>query len=314
MSAMRLAILLALLLAAVAPPVRAAGPNTIHVLEVAIDLYAGAYYAQAEGFFKRAGLDVDIKTLPNGNVVGTALAGGSGDIGISNVLQVADAYERGVPLTVIAGAGMYSTRAASTALCVNKSSPFKTAKDLEGKTIAVAALNDQTAVALRKWLTENGADYSKIHTIEMGYPAMIAALSAGRIDGAMLAEPFQTAARKGDARLFAKPFDAIAPEFNIGVWVTTRAWAKAHPDLAKKFADAIYATARWANTHHAESAQVLAKTAKADPEKMNGMIRALQSTDLTVAHLQPPLDAAYQFHLLSKKVDAADLIWNPNKP
>jgi hypothetical protein len=47
---------------------------------------------------------------------------------------------------------------------------------------------------------------------------------------------------------------------------------------------------------------------------MNGMIRAIQSTNLTVAHLQPPLDVAYQFHLLSQKIDAADLIWDPNKP
>lgn len=312
--AVRAAALLAALLAPLASPVRAAGPGTIHVLAVAIDLYSGAYYAQAEGFFKRAGLDVDVTTLANGNVVGTALAGGTGDIGVSNLVQIAAASERGVPLTVIAGAGMYSTRAASTALCVSKSSPLKTAKDLEGKTIAVAALNDQTAVALRKWLTENGADYNKVHTIEMGYPEMIASLSAGRIDAAMLAEPFQTAARKGDARLFAKPFDSIAPEFNIGVWATTRAWADAHPDLVKKFAAAIYASARWANTHHAESAQILAKTAKADPKTMSGMIRAIQSTDLTLAHLQPPLDVAYQFHLLDKKIDAAQLIWNPNKP
>jgi NitT/TauT family transport system substrate-binding protein len=310
----RLIALLTFVLLAFAPPVRAEGPNTIHVLAVAIDLYSGAYYAQAEGFFKRAGLDVEITTLANGNVVGTALAGGTGDIGVSNLVQIAAATEHGVPLTVIAGAGMYSTRAASTALCVSKSSPIKTAKDLEGKTIAVAALNDQTSVALRKWLTEHGADYTKVHYIEMGYPEMIASLSARRIDAAMLAEPFQTAARSGDARLFAKPFDSIAPEFNIGVWATTRTWAKAHPDLVKKFAAAIYATAQWANTHHAETAQILAKTAKADPKMMNGMIRAIQSTNLTVAHLQPPLDFAYQFHLLSQKIDAADLIWDPNKP
>jgi NitT/TauT family transport system substrate-binding protein len=312
---LRLIAVVAFALLTVAPPVRAQTSNKIHVLAVAIDLYAEAYYADAEGFFKQAGLDVEVTTLANGNVVGAALAGGAGDIGVSNLVQIAAAVEHGVPLTVIAGAGMYSSsQAPSTALCVSNSSPLKTAKDLEGKTIAVAAVNDQTSVALRKWLTDNGADYTKIKLIEMGYPEMIAALSANRIDAAMLAEPFQTAARKGDARLFAKPFDAISPEFNIGVWATTRPWAQAHPDLVKKFVTAIYQAANWANTHHAESAQILAKVAKADPDRMSGMIRALQSTDLRTSHIQPPLDVAYQFHLINKKITAADLIWDPAKP
>jgi NitT/TauT family transport system substrate-binding protein len=316
MRTLRAVAIAAFTLLAIAPPVQAQNSdNKIHVLAVAIDLYAGAYYAQAQGFFKQAGVDVDITTLANGNVVGGALAGGAGDIGVSNLVQIAAAVEHGVPLTVIAGAGMYSsTQAPSTALCVSKTSTLKIPKDLEGKTIAVAAVNDQTSVALRKWLTDNGGDYNQLKLIEMGYPEMIAALSAGRIDAAMLAEPFQTAARKGDARLFGKPFDAISPEFNIGVWATTRPWAQAHPDLVKKFVGAIYEAAKWANTHHAESAQILAKEAKADPDRMGGMIRALQSTDLQTSHIQPPLDVAFQFHLINKKITAADLIWIPAKP
>jgi ABC-type nitrate/sulfonate/bicarbonate transport system substrate-binding protein len=100
--------LLALLIAlpAATPPAQADDANTIHVVAVAIDLYAGAYYAQDQGFFKAAGLDVDVTTLANGGAAATALAGGSADIAVTNLIQTATAVAHGVPLTVIAGAGL----------------------------------------------------------------------------------------------------------------------------------------------------------------------------------------------------------------
>lgn len=306
-----LALVVAIL--ALAWPVRADDANTIRVLAVPIDLFAGGYFAVDQGFFKAAGLDVQITTLANGGAAATALAGGSGDIAVTNLVSVGTAVEHGLPLTVIAGAGLYSTHSPTTAICVTKTSPLKTARDLEGKTVAVAGLDDLATIAFKKWLTENGADYKNVHLIELRYPQMIAGLTAGRIDAAMLTEPWQTLARDGADRLYAKPLDSIAPEFNIGVWVTTRAWALAHPDLVQRFAGAIYAAAKWANAHQDQSALILAKYAKSDPKMIGGMIRAIQATDLTPAHVQPPLDAAYTFGLLNKPMSASDLIWNPAK-
>ena len=200
---LRFLLALLIVLPAATPPAQADDANTIHVVAVAIDLYAGAYYAQDQGFFKAAGLDVDITTLANGGAAATALAGGSTDIASTNLVQVATAIAHGVPLTVIAGGGLYSTNAPSTAVCVLKTSPLHTARDLEGKTVGVAALNDQATLALKKWLGQNGADYKKVRMIELGYPEMIAGLTAGRIDAAILAEPWQTTARNGDDRLYA---------------------------------------------------------------------------------------------------------------
>ena len=309
----RLLLAVVIALPAAAAPAQADDANAVHVVTVAIDLYAGAYYALDQGFFKAAGLNVDVTTLANGGAAAAALAGGSTDIAATNLVGVATAVAHGVPLTVIAGGGLYSTNAPSTAVCVTKTSPLRTARDLEGKTVGVAALNDQATLALKKWLAANGADYKKVRMIELGYPEMIAGLAAGRIDAAMLAEPWQTTARNGDDKLFAKPFDSIAPEFNIGVYATSRSWAQAHPDLVRRFAGAIYAAAKWANAHHDQSALILAKYAKADPKMIGGMIRSVQSTDLAVGHIQPPLDAAFEFGQLDKQMNAADLIWDPRK-
>ena len=63
----------------------------------------------------------------------------------------------------------------------------------------------------------------------------------------------------------------------------------------KRFAAVIYETARWANTHHTETAAVLAKYAKVDPDTVNTMIRTQYAESLRMTDLQPTLDAAVKF-------------------
>jgi len=283
----------------------------IRVAEIAIDLYAEAYYAQDLGLFKKAGLTVDISTFANGGTASTAVAGGAAEIGVSNPVAIANAFTHGVALTVLAGAGLYSSNAASTALCVAKNSPLRTAKDAEGKTIALSALGDQAQIGVQEWLQKNGADPTKVKFVEVPFPEMGNALQQGRIDIAMIPEPALTIAQKTTSRLFAKPFDAIAPQFLIGVWFTTAAWAQKNPDLAKKFVGAIYEAGRWANGHHDESAAILAKYSKIDPATLHEMTRAVYATTLTPQMIQPPLDAAARYGLLSRPVTAAELIAKP---
>lgn len=292
-------------------PVRALAQTAapaIRVAEIAIDLYAEAYYAQELGLFQKAGIAVEISTFANGGTASTAVAGGAADVGVSNPVAIASAVTHGVPLTVLAGAGLYSTNAASTALCVAKTSPLRTAKDVEGKTIALSALGDQAQIGVEDWLQQNGADPAKVKFVEVPFPEMGNALQQGRIDVAMIPEPALTIAEKTTSRLFAKPFDAIAPQFLIGVWFTTAAWAQKNPDLAKRFVGAIYEAGRWANGHHDGSAAILAKYSKIDPATLREMTRALYATSLTPQMIQPPLDAAAKYGLLSRPVSAGELI------
>jgi NitT/TauT family transport system substrate-binding protein len=296
-------------LAALALPLPArAQSSAVRVAEIAIDLYAEAYYAQDLGTFKKAGLAVDIGTFANGGTASTAVAGGAADVGVSNPVAIANAYTHGVPLTVLAGAGLYSSDAAPTALCVAKTSPLRTAKDVEGKTIALSALGDQAQIGVEEWLQKNGADPAKVKFVEVPFPEMGNALQQGRIDVAMIPEPALTIAQKTTARLFAKPFDAIAPRFLIGVWFTTTAWAQKNPDLAKRFVGAIYEAGRWANAHHDESAAILARYSKIDPATLHEMTRAVYATSLTPQMIQPPLDAAAKYGLISRPVTASELI------
>jgi len=304
-----LVILAACLIAAVLP----AGAQTAPVLRLACfptDSYGEAYYAQDMGFFKKHGISVEFVVKNAGAVALAALAGNSVDIGVANPVSVAQAYVKGVPISIFAGGGLYTAASPATLLVVPKNSPLRTPKDLEGKTVGLPGLGDQLQAAMVVWLQKNGADPTKVKFVEVNPPTvMLGALAQGRIDAATPPEPIMTQSLQADARIFGDPFAAVAPRFFIGVWIARTDWLKANPDLARRFADAIYEAGRWANSHHDESAAILAKYAKGDPAVFRTMRRATYTDSaLDPRLIQPPLDAGFQTGMLPTAVKASDLV------
>ncbi|MGA2394960.1 MAG: ABC transporter substrate-binding protein [Candidatus Lustribacter sp.] len=297
-------------LAAVAPAlVRAADePLTLRVAATANDTYAEAYYAQERGDFLKAGLNVQVMTFTNGASVAQAVVSGAADIGISNVVQIATAVEKGIPIRYFAGGGLYSTDEPTSALDVAQNSPIRTAKDFEGQTIGVSTLKDTSAIATEAWLVANGADLNKIHFVEMPFAAMGPALVRGTVAGAVISEPSLSAARTGGARVFAKSYDGIAGHFMISGWFATQDFERANATAVKRFAQVIYATARWANTHRADSAKILVKYAQLDPTVVRDMTRCEYMDNLDLKMIQPALDVAAHYGALDRPIAAADII------
>ena len=78
--------------------------------------------------------------------------------------------------------------------------------------------------------------------------------------------------------------------------------------LMRRLRTTIYSTAVWANTHLDESAEILAKYAKLDPEVVRTMNRSPYGTALTPDMLQPYLDLGYKYKYTSRPLKASDLI------
>ncbi len=283
-------------------------PLKIRMGSVPADTYAGGFYALDLGLFDKAGLSVEVVPFTNGAAMAAAAAGGSIDIGVGDATELANGIARGLPFVLIAGGGMYSGAAPTTTLCVAKTSTIAKASDIEGQTVSVVSLVSLMSSAVKSWLTQNGADISKIKFVEMPFPQMPGALARGAVNVATLSEPIMSDATSTDAKFFAKPYDAIAKQFNISNWFTTRDWLGKNPDAAKKFVGAIYDAAKWANTHHDESAVILAKYTKIDVDRIKRMNRSAYATDLRAAMIQPVLDCAFQYKALTTATTATSMI------
>ncbi len=275
------------------------------------DAFAEPFFGTDNGFFAKAGFEPQISVLNNAGAVVAAVAGGTIDVGLGDIVGIADAIGNGIPLVVFAGGGLYMSSNPATLLCVDKDSPLKTAQELNGKTVAVVTLVGLSAASTRAWLSNNGADISTIKIIEMPQPEMRAALRRGTVAAATISEPFFSNA-KADIRVFGKPYDAVANRFLISQWITTRSWLANNAAGAKRLTAAIYDTARWANTHHDASLPILVKYLKVDPDQMRGIRRADYSTVLTPQLVQPVIDVAVKYKLVPKPIDAAALITNPS--
>jgi NitT/TauT family transport system substrate-binding protein len=306
-------VLRSLAAAATAPLVPLAGsaqtspPAKIRIAITSADNFAEGYYAQDAGFFAKAGLDVEVTGMTTGAQISAAVAGGAIDIGMSNTVQLVNAMSHGAPFVIVAAGSVYSNALPSSALAVAKDSPLRTARDLEGKTCSVTALKDLTQIGPALWMQHNGADPTKTRFIELPFSEVAAALDRGTIDAGMLAEPWLSAVNGTTVRVFARVFGDIAPFFVLSPWFTTVDYYRANTDLVRRFSRVVYDTARWANTHHRESAVILARYSKIDPAVLDRMSRSTFATSLDPAQFQPVLTAMYKFGAIDKPLQAETL-------
>jgi NitT/TauT family transport system substrate-binding protein len=289
---------------------RAQTAMTLRIATLPIESAAEVFYAKDMGFFAKAGLDADIQIMQNGAAAAAAAVAGSIDIGYIPVDSMATIHKKNVSIVVVAPANEYVSPSRNAGLIVSAGSTIREAKDLNGKTVAVAALNSLSQNAPRAWMDRSGGDSSTVKFVEIPFPAMVGALEAGRVDAAFDAEPFLSAAK--GVRVLATCFDAIAKRFLIGTWFATAQWAHDHPDAVARFAAAIHETAVWTNKNPQQSGQILAKYTKLDPVVIATMVRSEYAEVLTPASMQPLIDVSAKYNGFAA-FPSQELIYTPAK-
>jgi NitT/TauT family transport system substrate-binding protein len=295
---------------AAASSARTAGAATvIRVATVPVDGTALVYYAKDLNYFQDAGLELTIQNIANGGAITPAVIANEVDIGWTNVISLAAAYKRGLPVTIIAAGGMHVTGSLATQLMVRKDSTIHTASDLSGKVIGCTGLADVGQLGPEMWIDKNGGKSSTVKFIEVPFPQLPAALEQGRVDAAWLAEPFVHAAEPF-SRTLATCFDAVAPRWMLGAWFTTPAYASAHRSIVESFRTVMTKTAIWANANQAQSGAILAKYSNLDPNTVKTMHRITYATRPEAALLQPAIDLAARYGTIPGAFPAQELLYS----
>ena len=278
-------------------PSRAQTPATLRVAMIPIEPAAGVYYAQENGFFAKAGLNVEITQSASTPALASAVLSGTYDISYATVPTLATAHAKGLPFVMIAPGVSDSAKHFGGAIMVAENSTLKTGKDFNGKTLGTAGLNTIAEYLPRAWIDKTGGDSATVKFVEMPFPVTAAAIASGRVDGAYLAEPFVTIAeQKHLARILTTGDDAVtANEYLATGWFTTIQWAKAHPDLVARFQRAIGEAAAWADANPAKIVPILAKDLKADPALVAQARRPYYAERLLAAQVQPWIDITAKY-------------------
>jgi NitT/TauT family transport system substrate-binding protein len=287
--------------------VRAADELKVRVAYAAVELSSAFYAAIEMGFFQKAGLTVEAQPMSTGAAMSAAVAAGSIDVGDVNVVSMAQAYEKGIPLTYIALDGLYSSSEPADALVVSGAAPINSGRDLNGKTIAINVLNGIAYVGVRSWVDKNGGDSSTIRFAEMPFSVMPEALNARRVDAILVSEPELRHARDGGGRVLGFAYDTIASRFVVAGWVANTSWVKNNLVAARRFHDAMLQADIWSNHNRDKTAEFVHRYAKVEPSIVKTMSRATFPERSDVALAQPVIDACARYGLLKSAFPAANL-------
>lgn len=289
----------------------AADLTKIRIATAASETSGAAMYAQDLGYFTQAGLAADLAFFQSGAVIVNAVVSGSSDFGSSAVSSLALARGRGLPVIIVAAGGL-STGKEISAIIVLKDGPL-TAADLNGKTMAVPGLGTFSQYTAQLWIDKNGGDSRTVKFVETPVPEMSTALETHRVDSATTFEPGITLAMAtGNFRLLGNCSSVVAPRWLNSVWFSTDAYVQQNPDATRRFVSAIRQAALWANSHVAQSGQILVKYSKLDPDLAARMTRDQQGTVLSPELLQPNLDVLARYNALPNPVTVSQLVWNPH--
>lgn len=299
--------LLALALLGATP---APGPVVIHVgLVPNDDAATPLLYAQSTGMFAKAGIDLHLDLQTSGAAVTAAVMAGTFDIGKSSIVPLINAHEHALPVAIVAPASVWNGKAEFAALLVRSDSPIKTGKDLDGKLIGVQSLNDMNQVATDAWVAAHGGDPATLRFVEIPMTAGVGALKTGRVDAAAFVEPvLADALADGQLRALSGAYDAIAPQYLFAAWFSTKGWVHDHPDLAREFARILATAAQYTNAHHSETAAMVAQFTSIPLPVIQHMTRTPSGTTLDPSLLQPIVDAAVRYKVLSQGFPAKEMI------
>lgn len=290
-----------------ARPVRAAGLTPVRVAIAPSDGITSVLYAKKAGLFEKAGLDVQLDVQRNGAAVAAAILSGTYDLGNSSVTSIFLAHEKGLPFSLVAPAGIYDSKDPYSGALMLKTSPLRLDKDANNQTIGSASLAGIGHDSFCAWIDQHGGDPSSVHFVEISFTLAGPALQQHRIIAAEVAAPqLTTDLDTGDFRL-VPIYDAIAPQFLVSVWFTSRTYSAQEPDVIRTFARVVSDAATYANTHHHDTETLVADVTGVPLTQVQRMPRSVQGTALNAALIQPAIDAAAKYGTLKASFPAREL-------
>lgn len=262
----------------------------------------------ARGFYKKAGLNVQIVIPPSTSTTVQMIAAGKGDIGFDTTTDVVFGQAAGIDVKSIANYSQNNNWG-----LVAKPGAKINVKKIKGKSIGI--FSDSWTKAMMPYvLKAGGVTASQVKQPIFGSDD-IAPLLAGKIDLATNTLNYaiaqvQSATGKRPSVLLATKFGAP----NVPVWVYTgmNSWLKGHGSQAKKFLAATRKAFAWSIAHPSAAVK---DYLKAYPKIGGGMKYSLAGWKATIPALGPTssllTQRASQWTQVAQALKAVGLLSKP---
>lgn len=236
-------------------------PNAVH---------AGIYAALAEGYYREAGVELDVQEPSSSTDAPKLLAAGRADFAIMDIHDLGIARTRGLKLVGVMPIVQRPLASVIAAADVHRPA------ELEGRTAGVTGLPSDDAV-LDAVVAGDGGDPDAVDRVTIGFDA-VAALAAGKVDAATAfwnAEGVALERRGVPVRVF-RVDDYGAPRYPELVLVTSGAERSRDPDLVRSVTAATRRGYQEAvRRPSAALGDLIAETNGLDPAEQRAQLKAL---------------------------------------
>ncbi|HEY1347489.1 MAG TPA: ABC transporter substrate-binding protein, partial [Streptosporangiaceae bacterium] len=165
--------------------------------------------------------------------------------------------------------------------------------------------NDLTYRALAPY----GITPGQVHLVAMPFPAMPAALAAGKIDAAYETEPFVTEAVKMYGALAVADMDSgAAQDFPLTGYAVLASWAAKYPRTTAAFTQAVGQGNAIAATNLAVLQHVLSASLHLSPDITGVMATGTFPTSASPAQIQRAADLMLQYGQLREPFNVNSLL------
>lgn len=213
--------------------------TTIKLAEVTHSVfYTPLYVAIENGYFKDAGIDLDLILTPGADKVSAAVLSNSAHIGFAGTESAIYIEQGGEEDYFVTFSGL-TKRDGQFILSKNCNQEFKLS-DLYGSEILVGRQGGMPAVNFLNAMYEQNIDISKIN---VNYSVEFASLSGAFIGGmgdyVNLFEPTATSVLNTGDYCIVESIGKLSGEVPYTAFYTRKSYLESHQELLKKFTDAI---------------------------------------------------------------------------
>jgi NitT/TauT family transport system substrate-binding protein len=250
-------------LATASLPARIATAADVLTLRMAGPRYVGLaplYLGINKGFYTDQGLKPEMAPEQDTASSAASLMGGALDIAFVSTTSLLRAISNGLKLRALSPVeGVIDPKDPnpSVALLVTGTSPIKSLKDLNGKTVAVPTLNSGLHMETMSDVDKHGGDSKSVKFTQLPFSAQAAALTSGRVDAIACAEPYKTLLLKQGARAIGYPDLDIMANSWVVAWCASDDYIAKNTDVVKRFIKANATAMSYAARHLDEARAVI---------------------------------------------------------
>jgi NitT/TauT family transport system substrate-binding protein len=223
-------------------------------------IYLPTTLARELGYYRDAGLEVELQDMAGGSKALEAMIGGSADV-VSGfydhtIQMAAEGRELVAFVTMLRIPGFVLARSPAAAATVTR------IEDLKGKMIGVTTAGSSSHMILAYLLEQHGVPRDEVSWTPIGTAATaVAAIEHGKVAAGMMADPaFTLVSRRNAGVTVLADFRHVegvkaalgTSTYPASVLYTSGDWLRAHRETIGKLASAITRTLAWMQSHTAQ--------------------------------------------------------------